>query len=144
MVLIEPARQEDLSAILSLLARNGLPQDGLSDHLAAALVARDGEAVLGCAALELYGSAALLRSVCVEEALRGQGWGQRLTQAALELARQRGVARVFLLTETARDFFPRFGFRAVPRDEVDPAVQSSVEFTTACPQSAQAMLLEFP
>ena len=30
----------------------------------------------------------------------------------------------------------------VERSAVDPAVQQSVEFSTACPVSAQAMLLE--
>jgi len=137
--MIDAAMLDDLPAILSLLERSGLPGDGLSDHLATALVARAGRAVVGSAALEVYGTAALLRSVAVEEAFQGQGLGTRLTRAALALARQQGITGVYLLTETAGGFFPRFGFRPIARSEVPSAVRRSVEFTSACPASAQVM-----
>lgn len=140
-VSIDRANAEDLPAILDLLTRSDLPQEGLSDHLATTLVARAGQTVVGSAALELYGTAALLRSVAVEQALRGQGLGGRLTQAALALARQRGVTYVYLLTETAGEFFPRFGFHPIARSQVPPAVQRSVEFTSVCPASALVMEL---
>lgn len=128
--------------MLALLARSDLPGDGLAEHAATLLVARDGDRVVGSAALELYGHAALLRSVAVDAERRGTGLGQRLTDAALDLARQRGVRAVYLLTETAAEFFPRFGFRTLARDAVDPAVRESVEFTTLCPASATAMVLD--
>ena len=140
-ITISAADTGDIPAILALLERSGLPQDGLTDHLATALTARSGERVVGSAALELYDTAALLRSVAVEAPLRGQGLGQRLTRAALDLARQHGVQQVYLLTETAGDFFPRFGFRPIARAAVDPAVQQSVEFTSACPVSAHALVI---
>jgi amino-acid N-acetyltransferase len=139
---IEPARAEDLQKIYALLDRCGLPRAGLSDHLATTLVAREANRVVGSAALELYGTAALLRSVAVEQSRRGQDLGRQLTQAVLELACQRGVQEVYLLTETASGFFAKFGFRTITRSEVAPAVRRSVEFTSACPQSAQVMALE--
>lgn len=138
-VTIESAYPADLAAILSLLAENGLPQAGLQDHLETALVARAAQGVVGSAALELYGSAALLRSVAVAEPCRGRGLGQQLTQAALTLARQRRVTAVYLLTETAGDFFPRLGFKPVERNRVPDEVRGSLEFTTLCPDSALAM-----
>ncbi|MGH7319149.1 MAG: GNAT family N-acetyltransferase [Candidatus Rokuibacteriota bacterium] len=49
------------------------------------------------AAIELYDGAALLRSVAVEAERRGEGLGQNLTRAALELARERGAKTVYLL-----------------------------------------------
>jgi amino-acid N-acetyltransferase len=51
------------------------------------------------------------------------------------------MRRVFLLTETAAKFFPRFGFRAVSRADVPESVRASLEFTTACPQGALVMEL---
>jgi amino-acid N-acetyltransferase len=140
-ITIAPPDATDIPAILALLERNGLPQDGFLDHVRTALVARVGESVVGSAALELYGKAALLRSVAVDASLRGQGLGQQLTRAALELARQRDVETVYLFTETAGDFFPRFGFRAINRSAVDTGVQQSIEFTSACPVSAQVLAL---
>jgi amino-acid N-acetyltransferase len=139
IVLIESALITDLPVILALLERCGLPTAGFAERLPTALVARADGDVVGSAALELYGAAALLRSVAVDEAFRGQGLGVRLTQAALDLARQRGVTHVYLLTTTAGEFFPRFGFQPVAREDVPEAVKQSVEFTSACPVSALAM-----
>jgi amino-acid N-acetyltransferase len=139
---IDTARASELPAVLALLERAGLPPDGLSDHVATTLVARDAGSIVGSAALELYGNAALLRSVAVDQTWRGQGFGQRLTRAALDLARQHGMETVYLLTETATDFFPRFGFQPIARADVAPAVQQSVEFTSACPASAAVLALD--
>ena len=137
---ITPAAPADLPAILELLAASKLPRAGIEDHVASTLVARADSDVVGSAALELYGSAALLRSVAVATWLRGRGLGAALTVAALDLARRSGVRTVYLLTETAGRFFPKFGFTAITRAQVDPVVLESPEFTTACPKSALVMM----
>ncbi len=137
---IEPAQPTDLAAILDLLASHRLPQAEVERHLATALVAREGGRVAGCAVLEPYDDVGLLRSVAVAQSLRGLGVGIRLTEAAVALAQARGIKTLYLLTETAAGFFPRFGFRPVARDEVAPAVRQSIEFTRACPASALAMV----
>jgi amino-acid N-acetyltransferase len=139
---IEPAHPDDLPAIVSLLEHSGLPRAEIEQHLDAAVVVRDGTRLVGSAAVELYGAAGLLRSVAVAAEQRGQGLGRRLTNAALELARRRGVRHLYLLTETAAEFFPRFGFRTIPRTAVAPTVQQSIEFTRACSASALAMVTE--
>ena len=139
---IESARAADLPAIVALLLANKLPRAGIEGHISTTLVAREAGRLVGCAAIEPYGAAGLLRSVAVELASRGRGLGQALTQASLDLARGRGIKTLYLLTETAAGFFPRFGFRTISRTDVDPAVQRSVEFTTACPTSALVMQAE--
>jgi len=136
---IRPATADDVPQICALLEQHHLPQLGVEEHVATTLVAQRNARVVGCAAVEIHGAAGLLRSVAVDEPRRGEGFGHQLTQAALDLARARGLSQVYLLTTTAADFFPRFGFRVVARSEVDPAVRQSVEFTTACPASAVAM-----
>ena len=136
---IRAATARDMPAIILLLEKDKLPVAGLEEHAETTLVAQRSGRVVGCAAVEVYGASALLRSVVVNEERRGEGLGHQLTQAALDLARSRGVASVYLLTTTAEKFFPRFGFREVAREDVDPAVRASVEFTTACPASAVAM-----
>lgn len=140
-ILINSAAATDLPAILALLDQTDLPPDGLADHLSTTLVARDEEAIIGSAALEVYDEGALLRSVAVEPSYQGQGIGQQLTQAVLSLAKEQGIRVVYLLTETAGDFFPRFGFQTVARQDVAPSVQQSVEFTTVCPTSALVMVV---
>ena len=139
---IRSAAEADWPQIVALLHASGLPVAGLYDHLPTTLVATAGADLLGCAALELYDQAALLRSVAVTATQRGYGVGQALTAAALGLARQHGIQQVYLLTETAPDFFVRFGFQAGNRTTVPPSVRTSVEWTEACPASALVMVAD--
>jgi amino-acid N-acetyltransferase len=136
---ITRASEADGPSMLQLLRDSGLPVDGLVDHLHTALVAHDGAAIVGCAAIELYADGALLRSVAVAPAARGRGLGGRLTEAALALAGSLGVPDVYLLTTTAESYFAKFGFVPTTRDRVPTGVQQSVEFQSACPASAIVM-----
>lgn len=139
-VRIEPATREDAGALLALMERAHLPTDGLSDHLDAALVARDGDRIVGSAAIEIYADGGLLRSVAVDADRRGTGLGARLTAAAIEDAERRALPALYLLTTTAEQFFPRFGFERIAREDVPSSVQASIEFRGACPASAIVML----
>jgi amino-acid N-acetyltransferase len=139
---VEPARAEDLPALLGLLDSGGLPTLGFHDCLGSCLVVRSDGDLVGAVALELYGQAGLLRSLVVDESRRGHALGGLLTSAILQLARGRGVGAVYLLTETATAFFARFGFVTVDRAEIPATVRRSVEFTVACPATAVAMALE--
>ncbi len=136
---IVAATPADLPDILALLKASALPVAGIEQHVETTLIARDHQKIVGCASVEVYDQAGLLRSVAVEAERRGEGLGERLTKAALELARKRGVRDIYLLTTTASDFFPRFGFTAIPRAELHPALEQSEELRGACPASALAM-----
>jgi amino-acid N-acetyltransferase len=136
---IEAARPKDATAIFNLLSDNELPLDGVADCLNSAFVARDGDRVVGVAALEIYRDGALLRSVAVDASARGRGLGERLTTAALELATTVDLPAVYLLTTTAAHFFPKSGFVQIPRADVPAGVQQSVEFQSACPATAIVM-----
>jgi len=139
---LRPAQPEDLPAVLTLLQSAALPTEGVADHFAHFIVAWDRSGLAGLAGLEPYGPAVLLRSLVVRPDLRGRGLGAALTLRLLEQARRADAKRVFLLTETAQNFFPRFGFETVARDSADEAVQASVEFRAACPQSAVCLRLD--
>ena len=137
---IGPLRPEELPALLALLEASQLPLAGVEDHVGTALAAREDGRLVGSAVLEIYGGDALLRSVAVDPGLRGRGLGLRLAEGALALAGERGVSRIFLLTETAADFFPRLGFRQVPRSDLPASLDGSAELRGACPASAIAMV----
>jgi amino-acid N-acetyltransferase len=136
MTSIERAKPADRAAIETLLVAADLPLTGLDLALATAVVARDGEAIVGCAAIEPYGSAGLLRSVAVTEALRGSGLGRRLVVEAEAFAAESGIDTLFLLTETAEEWFPRLGYSASTRGTVPATLAASPEFADACPDSA--------
>jgi len=131
-VRIERATESDTPAVEALLAAAGLPLEGAVEALSMGVVARDGEAVVGAAAVEPFGSAGLLRSVVVAEPLRGTGVGRELVAAAEDLARERGLRDLYLLTETAGGWFPRLGYAVVSREEARAAVGDSIEFTMVC------------
>lgn len=130
---------KELPEVIELLERAGLPGNGLADIVPTLRVARREGRIVGSAGLEVYDTAALLRSVAVDAEARSRGLGRRLVHSVLDLARERGVKRVFLLTETAEGFFHRLGFESIDRSRVPASVKVSVEFTTACPETAQAM-----
>jgi len=138
-VSIGPGQAADLDVIEAFLDREHLPLAGLRACPQHMFVARAGNRIIGCASLELYGDAALLRSVAVDAEYRGSGIGAELTRAALRLAERRAVSTVYLLTTTAEQFFPRFGFEMIDRADVPPAVRMSAEFAHACPASAFVM-----
>lgn len=139
---IEVAKPSDLASVLALLAAAGLPCEGLAEILPLTAVARDAGRVVGCAALEMYEGAALLRSVAIEPVYRSRGLGRQLVEDRLEEARRVGIQEVYLFTETAGDYFSRFGFHSIERSAVSVAIHASVEWTTICPISAQAMMVQ--
>ncbi len=136
---IEPAVARDGPAVLALLTENKLPTDGLIDHLRTTMVARNDGSIVGCAALEVYAEGALLRSVAIAPAMQRRGLGHALTTTALQLARDLQLPAVYLLTTTAEQFFPEFGFERIERNAVPASVQASIEFISACPSSATVM-----
>ncbi|MEW6210503.1 MAG: arsenic resistance N-acetyltransferase ArsN2 [Acidobacteriota bacterium] len=132
----------DLPAIVALLESANLILDGVEEIADRFLLAFRDETLIGCAALEPFDKTALLRSVAVSETVRGAGLGQEIVRRLLDQARDNGFENVVLLTSTAERFFPRFGFRRIARDDAPPSVQSSIEFRSACPQSATVMMLD--
>jgi amino-acid N-acetyltransferase len=139
---IVAAARPDWHSIRELLLANKLQPTGLEPFITTTLVAVDQGAVIGCVALEPYGRLALLRSLAVDPSRQRSGVGTALVTAALEAARRLPVDRVYLLTETAAEYFPRFGFETTTRDTVPEPVRQSVEFTTLCPEGATVMTLE--
>jgi|WetSurSiteA1Bulk_404760.scaffolds.fasta_scaffold35870_2 amino-acid N-acetyltransferase len=58
-----------------------------------------------------------IRSLAVAPECQKKGLGARLVHRCLEEARELGLKRVFVLTSKI-DYFKRFGFQEVPKDEL--------------------------
>jgi amino-acid N-acetyltransferase len=141
LLLMQTKRAEtvDWPVVRGLLAEAGLPLDGAAEAFATGVVVNDGDRLVGCAAIEPYDGAALLRSVAVVPDQRGTGIGTSLVHALEDLARDHGATSLILLTETAESWFRRLGYTAIDRSSVPADVARSVEFETACSTSAVAM-----
>ena len=129
----------DLPLVLALLRAVHLPTDGVEKAFALFVVAEVNGAIVGAAGLEQHGVYGLLRSVAVDPAWRSHLVGATLVEQVLYQADLAGIRGVYLLTTTAESYFPRFGFRIVPRDAAPAELRSSVEFRDACPASATVM-----
>lgn len=141
-VILRPAGARKLGELRALLASAGLPAGDLTvAHLPLFRLAtvRD-DRLVGAVGLELAGAAALLRSLVVAPELRGSGLGQALVDAALELARERDVAEVWLLTTTADRFFEKLGWRRVERSSAPAGIRATAEFASICPASSICMV----
>jgi amino-acid N-acetyltransferase len=137
---IRSAENSDLPAVERLLTASELPTDGVRDNFSHFVVAVENGTIAGAIGLENYGSAALLRSAVVSPESRGSGVGHILVEQLIERAEEAGVDELYLLTTTAEDYFPKFGFTRVTRAAVPDAVKASAEFRGACPDTAIVMM----
>jgi N-acetylglutamate synthase-like GNAT family acetyltransferase len=120
MIHIQKVAPENFPLVLAMLEQNGLTQAGLEDHLSNTLVAYFNHRFSGCVALEHYGSYALLRSLLLILLYR---FGHRQTtgQIALDLAETLQVKQIYLLTQTAHDFFIKhFNFTDIEKAKFPP------------------------
>ena len=78
--------------------------------------------LLGIAALHIcWAGLGEIRSVAVAPAHQGRGIASRLVETCLAEARAIGLSEIFLLT-LVPEFFQRFGFRIVSREDLLPIV----------------------
>ena len=138
---LRPARAGDLAAVVELLETNNLPVAGVPDSLEHFFVAEAGDRAIGTIGLEKYGQYGLLRSAAVASDWQGRGVGRTLVERLLEYSKDLELSAIYLLTTTAEDYFPAFGFEVVSRSDVPDALKASVEFRSACPESAAVLAL---
>jgi amino-acid N-acetyltransferase len=136
---LRAATVADLRDIQTLLRDAQLPLDGVAGSLPTFIVAEYEGKLVGAAGLELCGEDALLRSVVVAQEWRSRGLGRELVDRVIAEGNARRLRALYLLTTTAEQFFPAFGFERTTRDGVPDAVRATAEFETACPASATVM-----
>ncbi|MHA1354056.1 MAG: arsenic resistance N-acetyltransferase ArsN2 [Candidatus Heimdallarchaeota archaeon] len=140
---IERASVNDLNDIHQLLQMVNLPIGGVKEHIDNFLILKDkSTAVKGCIGLELYSEYALLRSAAVHPEDQNQGIGKKLTEAIITHAKKIGIKKLFLITNTAEEYFKKKGFAVVQENEIPASVKQSVEFTFQCAKTGKTMMLE--
>lgn len=146
---IRAATAADLPAVSALLTSAKLAPNAVEVQFGpqfAVAVDDVTRTVIGVAGIEVYRDVAsdigLLRSAAVDAEWQGMGVGTALTTERLAWAEREQLAAIFLLTETAADYWSRFGFIRIARDAAPPALQSAHEWKQGCPASAVAMALK--
>lgn len=127
-VAVRPAAPDDITDMVRLLTEANLPPFPVGDHWDSFWLLEGHEGIVGMIGLEIFGSSALLRSIVVDESLRGKGLGEQLTQKALSEARSRGVRNVYLFTMDRAPFFARYGFDVCTMDDFDQEGRESSQY----------------
>ncbi|MEO8456793.1 MAG: GNAT family N-acetyltransferase [Chloroflexota bacterium] len=116
---LRTGRFDEVAEISNLITSEGMPAIEVDHWIDGFWVLDDGEKLVACAGVEIYGETAMLRSVMVAAWLRGTGEGIRLINRSLDYAREKGAKRCYLFTMTAQAWFPRFGFAECSLDDFE-------------------------
>ena len=139
-IMFSGIRPGETSPVKDIIAAAGLSiQDLNAKKLGHFIVARQGDTIVGTVGVEPAGDDALLRSLAVVEAHRGQTIGAQLVAAIEKYARSLGVISLYLLTMEASEYFKKLGYQTLGRDTTPAEIQSTEEFRSLCPASAQCL-----
>lgn len=134
---LERLTGEALAGLASALEAAGLRAHDLDQPGHRFYRLEAGGVTVGYAGLEICGPDGLLRSVV--STVYGVGFGRRVVEATVEEARRLGVERLWLLTETAEEFFRRMGFKPADRSAAPSAIAATEQFASLCPAAAVFM-----
>jgi amino-acid N-acetyltransferase len=128
-------------SVMALLEAEGLPASDLTEaHLEHFFFTGTDGAPSALVGLEIFGDAALLRSLVVSAAARTQGLGSALVLHAEEYAAAHRVRSLYLLTTSAEAYFKQRGYRRIERSEAPPSIQATREFSSLCPSISALMI----
>ena len=125
--------------ILALLQAEKLAVDDLPETLENFRVVLHNGDFIAVAGFEIYGDNALLRSIAVNKGFRNLGIAAKLIHRMEVLTGIKELHEMYLLTETAADYFVRHGYKTISRDDVPELVKQSAQFNGACPETAIVM-----
>ncbi len=130
---------EDLQEIKELLDINKLPSGDFEEHVENFIVIEEKRKIIGVGGLEIYGVIGLVRSIVVESAYRGRGISKNIYKLIEKKAHGFGVNTLYLLTESATDYFNKLGFVIQEREKVPKLIKDTKQYKELCPSSAVVM-----
>ncbi len=136
---LRQADAETLSYVERLLTHNDLPASDITSKPDCFYVGYVEGSPVGIGGLELYDTTGLLRSVVVEQSVRGNSYGGAICDALEARARGDGVETLYLLTTTVPTFFADRNYVEIERDAAPASIQETTEFSDLCPESATCM-----
>ena len=126
--------------VIEILRNSKLPHSDIDLSKQFFIGHGDKTKLVGIGALEFYGANALVRSMAVLNNGQNKGLGSSLLGYLLKVAKDKDLANLYLLTETAEKFFARNGFEKVDRAVVPDDILGSEEFKNLCPGDAICMI----
>ena len=136
------AEKEDFPGIENILRESRLPADDCDGHIGNFIVIEQEGIIIGIGGFEACGILGLIRSIVVIPEYRGKGIGREILTFLENMAYDMGITTLYLLTETAENYFKNLGFSVKDRSEVPEAIVKTKQFSELCPASAKVMCRE--
>lgn len=126
--------------IYSLLTSCDLPVKDLTDNESVLFFEeRTNSQLAGVVGIEPFGNCGLLRSLAVSPTHRGRGLGRKLVRDSEKKAAEMGIHSLWLLTDTAAEFFETLKYETADRSTAPESIKQSTQFRDLCPDSAVLM-----
>lgn len=139
-VLIRPASRGELPVLRSMLAEQGVYHQDFEARLRHLLVAQNNGRVIGCVGLETVDEIGIIRALVVASEFRGEDIDAQLLENILDYARLNDLKHVYTFVSSGAASLEEIGFKAVPREEVDPRLMSLPNIDEIYPESAQCLV----
>ena len=140
-IIISKSSPSDLLEAKNLLNLVDLTTQGIDDQFNNFFLVKERNKIIGLGGLETHEKKGLLRSLAVLPEYRNNNIGKKLLYCLLGFASDLGLDEIFLLTETAENYFKKFNFTAIDRKDTPREIKDTIEFSEACPKSATVMKL---
>lgn len=95
--------------------------------------------LISCVGLEKYANVALLRSLAVHSDFQNKGLAITLVQYAESLCKAKQISEIYLLTNTAENFFLNRGYQIYKRADTPSVIKETSQFSEICPSSSSLM-----
>jgi amino-acid N-acetyltransferase len=131
---------EEFDSTFGLLEESKLDASDLKQANIRLFSITENNELVGLGGLEIIDGVALLRSVAVSRERQKQGIGAQLVALIEKTAKDSGLTALYLLTNTASDFFKANGYQVIHRDDFAEALKQTAQFSGLCPVSAVCMM----
>lgn len=129
----------DIDQVESILKESNLPTNDIFEYIDNFVVAEQDNKVIGLGGFEKHGDIVLLRSLSVRQEYRGEDVGKSIYELLGSKISHAGINAIYLLTETATDYFIKLGFTIIDRTNIPNAVKETRQFKELCPSTAIVM-----
>ncbi|WP_100405726.1 hypothetical protein [Bacillus solitudinis] len=128
-IVVRKLENKDLLPIQRLLAKAGLTEDGLDQHVTQFLVVEDEQAeIIGTVGIEQYNEYGLLRSLVLNSPIWNGQLSLEFLQVTLAYASDQNISKVFLCAKGTNPLFQQLGFKELQAAAVPLDIQRSAHY----------------
>jgi len=130
---------EEFETVYTLLQESELDSSDLKQRNIRLFRFEENDQIIGVGGLEIVDDLALLRSVAISKKQQNKGLGKQLVTQIEKSAKESGISALYLLTNTATEFFKAIGYLQIHRDDFAEPLKQTAQFSGLCPVTAITM-----